>query len=112
MAQLTLNGLTDGLLGSLAKVTTMFTELYNKQFVYKLVFYSILQPTPIYHTSNETLSVILDTAIVGVDYSPNNGISWVPYSTPISFSSGTESLWRVSSFNTGFTTGCLTLIIS
>jgi hypothetical protein len=111
MAKQTIN---DGESGSVVrgKINANFTEMYDRQFSYKLVFYTILQSTPIYHTYAEALTAITDAAINGVEYSVNNGTTWTAYSSPVTVTANSESLWRVASFNSGYSIGCLTLVIS
>jgi hypothetical protein len=79
---------------------------------YRIAFYAILLSTPILHLTAETLTAITDSAINGLSYSTNNGSTWTTYTVPIAMSANTESLWRVESFNSGYTQGCLTLTIS
>jgi hypothetical protein len=102
-------------IGQNAKANANFTELYTAtaiQSAYRLVFYTILQSTPVYHFVAETLTALTDAAINGLSYSTNNGTTWTTYTIPVAFSANSESLWRVESFNSGYTQGCLTLIIS
>jgi len=93
-----------------------FTNAYKTKVdaseAYRIIYFTALQSSPIWHTTGETLTVILDGAIVGVEYSTNNGTNWTVYSVPVTVTANSESLWRVTSFNPGYAQGCLTIVIS
>lgn len=82
------------------------------KYRYTIAFFNTLLPCPVLHSAAETLTLVKDAAINVVEYSTNNGTAWTAYNVPVAVAANSETLWRVSSFNTGYDKGCLILNIS
>lgn len=93
MAQLTLNGITDGIIGGFKKITTMFTEIYDYK-TDKLI-------TANRQTASYTLVLSDKDKIVEMNVATANDLT-VPSNSSVAFDIGTQVI--VSQYGAGQTT--------
>jgi coproporphyrinogen III oxidase len=93
------------------KLNRMFSELYKSSE--REINFVASQHVKVLHIYNESIDgVNLDTAILELEYSDDNGASWfladLP-ATPIPVIAGSETLWRVRTYSEGESSGTIVL---
>lgn len=76
-----------------------FLKLFTVNIEWEIFFYEVFDEVELIHEVNMIIKDVISEKAITVQYSLDDGASWVNYTTDLSVSAGT-SRWRVSNFGT------------